>query len=115
MRVLITGANGYIGQHLTLALLRDKLQVCAFSRSLLPSRISNILGLEWFVGDILDAGSLTRACDRCEVVVHLATLPLNNNFLDPVNDYRVNVAGTLNVLSAAYKAGVQRVIYTSTA
>jgi len=67
------------------------------------------------VADVLDLGRLCRAFVGCEMVVHLACLPVTRCQADPIAGFRVNALGTAHVLEAARRAGVRRVVYTSSA
>jgi UDP-glucose 4-epimerase len=111
-RVLVTGASGYIGQHLVRALLKDNVAVRGFSRGPRPGGRSAI---EWRQGDVLRLADVEQAVQDCDAIVHLACLPLGQSWQDPLSDFHVNALGTLNVLSAAHAAGVRQVVYTSTA
>jgi len=111
-RVLVTGASGYIGQHLVQSLLKDDIAVRGFSRGPRPVGLSSI---EWRQGDVRRLADVEQAVRGCNAVVHLACLPLGQSWQDPLNGFHVNALGTLNVLHAAKAAGVRQVVYTSTA
>ena len=112
-RVLVTGANGFIGSALTRALIGEGYRPAVLVEP--GSDTGNIDGLEVDVvrGDIRDAGSVARAVDGCRGVFHVAAL---YRFWAPDARlfYSVNVDGTRNVISAAVRAGVEKVVYTST-
>ena len=99
-RVLITGACGFIGQHLALALMKSGWTVRGLGRSARPSTLE---GVEWMTGDILDQRFVDQGVAGSDFIVHLACLPLKESALDPVNAARVNAEGTLRVLEAARK------------
>lgn len=113
MKVLITGGAGFIGSHIVRALLDENHQVRVLH---LPNeKLKNLEGLdvELIAGDITDAAKMDQAVAGCDMVFHTAAiyalwLP------DPSLMRKVNVEGTRTVLNAAKKAGVQRVVYTST-
>jgi UDP-glucose 4-epimerase len=109
-RILVTGASGYIGQHLCLT-LAGSTQVRGLSRSVRPPQL---VKLEWVLGDITDIDIVVRAVAGCQAVVHLVCLPLPQSAQDPGAAQRVNTLGTLTVLEAARRTGVERFIYTST-
>jgi UDP-glucose 4-epimerase len=111
LNVLVTGAAGYIGQHLCMALLRSGYQVRGFSRSEQPAHLS---GVEWVIGDLTDKGPIDRVVAGCQMVVHLACLPLSESRKNPLRAEVVNVEGTMRVLEAAANIGVDKFIYTST-
>ena len=113
MKVLVTGATGFIGGNLARELWRRGHTVRALVR---PG--SNLLtiedtGVERVTGDILDRASVERAASGCEAVFHCAAAYTFWS-QDPQTVRRTNVEGTVNVMQAARKAGVSRVVYTST-
>lgn len=114
-RVLITGATGFIGGLLLARLVGEGRAVRALVRK--PAdreRLAVTSGVELALGALGDDEALVRAADGCGVVYHVAGM--NRLCLaDPAPLYRVNVEGTRRVLQAARKAGVRRVVYTSSA
>ena len=119
--VLVTGAGGFIGSHLTERLVALGAQVRAFVRYtsnggwgwLDESEVKN--EIEVVLGDVRDAESVQGAVDGTEVVFHLAALiAIPYSYTAPLSYVRTNVEGTLNVLQAARRAGVARVVHTST-
>ncbi len=122
-RVLLTGATGFVGGLLLERLLGDgrflvvlvrREDDLARLRARLPADVSAAGGLELAVGDLADEESLVRAAEGSEVVYHVAGL--NQLCLaDPAPLYEVNVEGTRRMLQAARRAGVRRVVYTSSA
>ncbi|MDE3089187.1 MAG: NAD-dependent epimerase/dehydratase family protein [Chloroflexota bacterium] len=126
-RVLITGANGFIGGRLAERLVREK---GARVRGLVRAPRAG----ETITGDITDADAVRRAMDGCDIVVHCAAMQVAHDrrpgqikqpgLSDKANvrkargtldDFRrVNVGGTLNLLRAAWDAGVRRFIHIST-
>jgi nucleoside-diphosphate-sugar epimerase len=109
-RVLVTGASGYIGQHLSLRLLAAGWQVRGMARSARPRLLQEV---EWVRGDLADEQIVTEAVAGCDAIVHLACLPLAASKQNPVEAMRVNGVGTLRLLEAAQSAGVTTVIYAS--
>ena len=112
MKILITGASGFIGS----AVLRQLLQAGHDMRVLLRvnSDLRNLTGLdiETVTGDLTMPSSLDRALEGCEALFHVAAdyrlwVP------DPENMYKTNVHGTRNIMRSAAKAGVKRIVYTS--
>jgi dihydroflavonol-4-reductase len=110
--VLVTGASGFVGANLARALLADGRRVRVLVRR--TSNLSALTGcsVDAVPGDLLDLDSLTRAVAGCELVFHAAA-DYRLWALDPAVIYRNNVDGTRNVLEACARAGVERVVYTS--
>jgi len=98
VRALVTGAAGFIGSHVADALRAADWEVRPFDRSL--------------GDDVLDAAAVARAADGCDAVFHLAAL-YSYARRDAEAMLRVNIEGTRTVLEAAQRAGVKRVVMTS--
>ncbi len=120
-QVLVTGAAGFIGSHLTEALVRAGADVRAFVRYtsggswgwLDASEVRE--DIQVFAGDIRDPETLAEPMRGTEVVFHLAALiAIPYSYVTPLAYVRTNVEGTTNVLEAARAAGVGRVVHTST-
>ena len=121
--VLVTGADGFIGSHLTEALVRQGCKVRAFvlynsfnSWGWLDHCGPDVKGnFEVFAGDIRDPHGVKEAMKGCDVVLHLAALiAIPYSYHSPDTYVDTNVKGTLNVLQAARELGVKRVVHTST-
>ncbi|MGI6285526.1 SDR family NAD(P)-dependent oxidoreductase [Neomoorella humiferrea] len=121
MRILVTGAGGFIGSHLTERLVKEGHKVRAF----VHYNSSNTWGwleesevkddIEVFAGDIRDYDSVRAAMRGIEVVFHLAALiGIPYSYVTPVAYIRTNIEGTYNICQAAREEGVRRVIHTST-
>ncbi len=122
-RVLITGADGFIGSHLTEALVRRGCKVRAFvmynsfnSWGWLDHCGADVKGnFDVFVGDIRDPHGVKEAMKGCDAVLHLAALiAIPYSYHSPDTYVDTNIKGTLNVLQAARELSVRRVIHTST-
>ena len=123
MRVLVTGADGFIGSHLTEALVRNGYEVRAFvyynsfnSWGWLDHCADDVQGkFEVFAGDIRDPHGVKKALTGCDAVIHLAALiAIPFSYHSPDSYVDTNIKGTLNVLQAARELNVSRVIHTST-
>lgn len=108
---LVTGATGFLGWHVARKLLERGARVRALVRD--PSRVRELEGVEIVRGDLRDADSLERAVAGCGAVFHVAA-DYRLWTRDPDAMFRSNVEGTRNLLAAARRAGVERVVYTST-
>jgi NAD dependent epimerase/dehydratase len=122
-RTLVTGADGFIGSHLTEALVRDGHEVRAFVMynslnswgwlDTVDAAIRN--EVEVFVGDIRDPHGVNQAMDGCESVLHLAALiGIPYSYHSPDTYIETNIRGTLNVVQAARDLGLKKVVHTST-
>src|SRR5215216_5609023 len=122
-KILVTGADGFIGSHLTEALVRQGCNVRAFvyynsfnSWGWLDHSEPEILkSLEVFAGDVRDPHGVRTALQGCEVVFHLAALiGIPYSYVAPDAYIDTNIKGTLNILQAARELGLERVVHTST-
>ncbi len=122
-KVLVTGADGFIGSHLTELLLENGYDVRAFSfynsfnswgwLDTLPKE--ELSEIEVFCGDVRDPNGVREAMKDCDMVFHLAALiaiPFSYHSPDAYVD--TNIKGTLNVLQAARQLETSRVLITST-
>jgi UDP-glucose 4-epimerase len=111
MKVLVTGGSGFIASHVV-----DKLKLAGhepINYDLRPSPYTN--EVEFAEGSITDVDSLERAMLGCEAVMHLAAAAdVNEVNADPLWAEELNARGTACVLEAARRAGVKRVVYSST-
>jgi len=123
MKLLITGADGFIGSHLTEALVRAGYDVRAFvlynsfnSWGWLDHCNPDVKGkFEIFAGDIRDPHGVKEAMKGCDAVLHLAALiAIPFSYHSPDTYVDTNVKGTLNILQAARELGVKKVVHTST-
>jgi dihydroflavonol-4-reductase len=112
--VLVTGGTGFLGRSLVGRLVGDGNDVRALARSEASASKVGALGAEPVRGDVLDLDALAAAMGGCDVVYHTAGA---NAFCvrDPSPMFEVNVRGSENVVRAAARAGVRRVVYTSSA
>ena len=122
-RVLVTGADGFIGSHLTEYLIRAGYSVRAFvlynsfnSWGWLDQCGPDLRGqFEVFAGDIRDPHGVRKAMEGCDLVLHLAALiAIPYSYHSPDTYVDTNIKGTLNVVQAARDLGVAKVVHTST-
>lgn len=122
-KILITGADGFIGSHLVEYMVKKNYNVKAFTLynlynswgwlDHLPKNILN--SVEIHMGDIRDTYNVKEAIKGCDYVLHLAALiAIPYSYHSPQSYMDVNVNGTLNILQASKQLGVKKVIQTST-
>ncbi len=122
-KVLVTGADGFIGSHLVEGLLDEGCRVKAFvfynsfnSWGWLDTFSGEKLKeIEVFAGDVRDPNGVETAAKGCDIVFHLAALiAIPFSYLSPESYVDTNVRGTLNILQAARKLSVEKLLITST-
>ena len=122
-RVLITGAGGFIGSHLTERLVAEGGVVRAFCRYdsqgslgwLDKVRPETRDKLDIVLGDIRDGRLVEQTCRDIEIIFHLAALiAIPYSYVAPESFIETNIRGTLNVLEGARRCGVSRIVQTST-
>ncbi|AFM39673.1 nucleoside-diphosphate-sugar epimerase [Desulfosporosinus acidiphilus SJ4] len=122
-RVLVTGAGGFIGSHLTENLVRNGAKVRVFIRYNSRDGRGNLEDLEPRIldeieivaGDLRDADVIERSLKGCDTVFHLGALVgIPYSYKNPREVVETNVMGTFNVLTAARDLGVERIVHTST-
>lgn len=111
MKVLVTGSTGFIGGRLCLALAEAGYTVRAFHRPGSSLQLLDGLPVEHFTGDLAQPESLADAMHGVEAVFHAAALMGFTSDVDKLQ--RITVQGTRAVFQAALKAGVRRVVHTS--
>jgi len=109
-RVLITGASGFLGTHLTRRLVQEGYPVRALVRKLSSFEQLRNLGVEIFFGDIRDESSLRSATRGAEMIIHAAAA--TSGSVEASMETTVN--GTLNVLKIAQEEAIRKVVYIST-
>ncbi len=122
-KVLVTGADGFIGSHLVELLVREGADVRAFvyynsfgswgwlDQS--PKDIKN--NLDVFQGDIRDSYGVKKAVGGCDVILHLAALiGIPYSYHSPDTYVDTNIKGTLNIVQAARDSDIEKVVHTST-
>jgi FlaA1/EpsC-like NDP-sugar epimerase len=119
--ILVTGATGFFGNAFVRFLLdeTDEERICIYSRdeakqAKMRAAFRDNDRLRWFVGDVRDLRRLTRAMSGVNTVVHAAALKrIEVGAYAPEEMVQTNVIGSMNVIDAAYEAGVERVIALS--
>ena len=122
-RVLVTGAAGFIGSHLVEALLAHGANVTCLTHYNSASSVGNLgflppkarAAITVSAGNIEDSDFVQRAVEGQQIVLHLAALiGIPYSYVAPRSYVRTNVEGTLNILDAARRCGVDRVVHIST-
>ena len=109
MKVLVTGATGFLGHALAKALVQKGYQVVCFSRRSLPDLTAP--GIEERLGDITDKGAFSAALSGCDALMHVAS---KTGIWGTYRDYyQANVVGTENAISACREQKVTLLVYTS--
>ncbi len=110
--VLLTGASGFVGSAVLRALLREGLQVRALVRP--KSRYQDLAsrGVQFVEGDLREKSSLRSACVGCRNLIHVAA-DYRLALRDGAGVHETNIGGTRNLMEAAMRAGIERIVYTS--
>jgi UDP-glucose 4-epimerase len=113
-RALVTGGAGFIGSHLSEALLKKGLEVIVYDNLSMGSE-DNIPERAKFVeGDIIDSTKFTEALREVDIIFHLAAkVSIRGSAEDFVTDFQNNLEGTVNILSCLAKSTVKKLIYAS--
>lgn len=114
-KVFVTGANGLLGSHITRELLRRNLSVVAFTEKGSEAKtIADLPGVQIVYGDILDGREIIQASEACSFIIHAAAstavVPARSKHINAVN-----IDGTQNVIIAAEKNKVKRLVYVGSA
>jgi NAD dependent epimerase/dehydratase len=123
MKILVTGAGGFIGSHLTEAFLREQYYVRALVRyngrgdwghlREVPEKLRRHLDVR--LGDVTDPFLVRELVMGCDIVLHLAALiGIPYSYIAPASYVATNVSGALNILEACRQAKTRRVVITST-
>lgn len=120
MRVLVTGAAGFLGAWTVKRLLAADIAVRAFDKSTDHLCAVEVLGddarrVEWVQGDIANAQAVDEAVFGCSAVAHIAGILTPVCRDNPILGAHVNLIGTLNVFEAAKRHGIRRIVYMSSA
>ncbi len=111
---LVTGGAGFIGSHLAEELLKRGHRVRVADSFITGKRdnLGVIPNADFYEGDLADLAVAERACDGIDFVLHQAAIPsVPRSVEDPITSNRANITATLNVLHAARRAGVKRLVY----
>jgi UDP-glucose 4-epimerase len=119
MKTLVTGGAGFIGSHISTRLVQGGHAVRVLDNLTSGKRdnLEHLAGkVELVVGDVRDAGKLEELAAGCDVIFHQAAIvSVPYSVEHPQETHDVNIQGTLNVLAAAKKRGVKRVVFACSA
>lgn len=112
-KILVTGANGFIGQHLCRTLLDHGYRIRGLRHEKQTLYFISESEVEWVDGDLANSESLKKITDSIDIVVHAGAIP-RNDLRKSWNDfYNVNVIGTKNLLEEASKSNIKKFIFIS--
>jgi len=112
MKILVTGATGFLGHHLTRRLTKEGLKVRILKEKTASLDLLEDLELDIIEGDIRDSKIVKKAVKGCNIVFHLAGIVSYWNKLNHLQ-YEVNVIGTENVVEACLEEKIKRLIHVS--
>jgi len=111
VKVLVTGGSGFIGSHIVDALILEHHDVIVFDR--IKSSYVN-KSASFVQGNITDETAVFSAAKGCDIIYHFAAIAdISKAISEPIKTFQVNVMGTLNILEAARKNNVDRLIFAS--
>lgn len=113
-RVLVTGANGFIGQHICRSLIDKGYLVRGLRHEKRPLYFISESEIEWVDGDLIKKDSIKNITSSIDIVIHAAAIPRNDLRKTWEEFYSVNVQGTLNLMDEAAKSQIKRFVYLST-
>jgi nucleoside-diphosphate-sugar epimerase len=111
LTILLTGGTGFIGSHVAATLIARGERVKALVRKTSNVDYLHTLGADLEVGDVRNFDSVDRAVKKCNIILHLATAP---DWKPSKEHWMTNYQGTINVIEAALKRGIQRLVHCST-
>jgi len=114
MKVLVTGAGSFLGSYISMELSKRGIVPVAFVRKSTGGLPLNKINAEIIAGDITRMSDIERALMGCDAIIHAAALT-DHSVASYRKFYEVNVHGSINIIDAAIKSGISRVVYISTA
>lgn len=112
MKVLVTGATGFLGSHLVSALIKEGFEVVALIRSTSDANMAASLGCQTVTGDLLDLASLSRSFKGLDGVFHVAGA-MSSSPKEKERLLKVNIDGVRNVIAACKDQNVKKLIHVS--
>ncbi len=113
-KILVTGADGFIGQHLCRYLIDNGYQVRGLYHETRPLYFISKQEIEWVKADLRDQSSIKHVTVSIDIVIHLAAIPRNDLRKTCEDFHAINVNGTNYLLKEAQKSGVKKFIFIST-
>jgi len=111
-KALVTGSSGFIGSHVVEALMKQGIEVVLFDTVASKYKSKN---QKEFIGDILNTEDIERAIKGCDIVYHFAAqADIDVSSLSPTDTIKANIIGTQNILEAAKKYKLSKVLFSST-
>jgi len=111
---LVTGATGFLGSYLVRHLLGEKIKVRCIKRATGKiGALSQFTEIEWVNGDITDAESILKASENVDVIFHCAAYVNLHSNINHATSRKINVDGTRNVIEAAKRCNVKRLVFCS--
>lgn len=109
MKILVTGAGGFLGSHIARQLLKTGNEVRGFSRGVYPEL--EMLGMQWVHGDLRNDADVSKACQGMDAVIHTAAVP---GIWGSWKKYHgINTLGTQNIIRAVQDHEIRYLVYTS--
>ncbi len=118
MKALVSGGAGFIGSNIVRLLLQEGHQVVVLDNLSSGYRVNldGLKSVDFFERDIRDADAVAKAIEGIEVIFHLAASVGNTRSIEhPLIDSDINIMGTLQILEAARRVGVRKVVFSSSA
>src|SRR5665213_1182761 len=112
MKVLVTGATGFLGKKVALQLVAEGCDVTGLGRNRELGKLLETAGIKFFQADISESKLLQKAFEGQNSIIHCAAL--SSPWGKYKDFFQVNVTGTANVIEASKKAGVRRLVHVST-
>jgi nucleoside-diphosphate-sugar epimerase len=112
MKILVTGAGGFLAEQIIKASSKEGNEIVAMFRSGYNKELESLDNISFVKADLTDFSSLEQAVIGCDAIIHTAAF---TNAIDPKRFYTVNIGGALNLFKAAREANVKTIVVTSTA
>lgn len=112
MNVLIFGASGFVGQNVV-KVLSQKSDLNITATDIMPMDIGTNNNVDFLLTDLLDEKHVDELVYGKDIIIHLATSNLRTSLRNPKRNIKINVQGTINILEAAKKHAVNKIIYSS--